>query len=1496
MRFRRICHFAPITLLLLVLFLRASISFAQMSENEVIFYNGSAIQIKENAAQWMAVYLKRQSKKPLQVIVKARTSIVGAESKSSFFHGLQIVDRISDRVYTAILEQDASIRISERIEFITEVKPEWKLSDLLSSRKNDHEVEVIASFVSEIGYEEVDMYIRSLGGKLIPTDLQLSGIYKATVPGNKLQQFAAWFKVVYISQGAENVPLNFESKTATKANLGSLATGSGGFGLTGVGVTIGVGDNISGIGHIDLRDRVINYAPGPYANHGVHINGIVGGAGIMDPKGEGFAPGATLVDHLFSQVWEQTTAMYQAHNMTITNNSYAAVIGNCNYAGTYDVNSLAVDKTALQHKDVLHVFAAGNDGYLNCSPFPQGFATVNGGYQPAKNNIVVTSTDKRYVNAVDGGRGPIKDGRLKPEITAVGVDVRSTTRSEEYLTSGGTSMACPNVAGALGLLTERYRQLFGNVNPSAVILKTILLNGTTDIGNPGPDYRFGFGFMNIGRSLQIMNNNRFIASNVSNGGQQTINITVPANTAQLKVMLCWHDAPGNPAVVKQLVNDIDLEVAEPNATVHRPLILDPSPANILNNAVEGVDRLNNVEQVVINNPVPGSYTVTVKGFDIPSGSQDYVIAYDFVPSGVAVTYPTTDAKVKASDSLRIYWDASEDNNVFTLEFSDNGGGSWTSIANNIPATQRYYTWQVPFLNSGKCKLRLTRNNTGSSSTTGDFIINDQPVAELDAVQCPGYIRLKWNSVANATGYRMYRKIGPAMAEVATTASTTYDFTGLALDSIYYVAVAPIIDGLVGHRSIAVKRQPNTGDCTGNISDGDLMLERITSPNTGRKFTSTELKASEPVSILLRNLDDMPTNHYRLSFSINGSTWQSQDLTTSIPANSNVQIDLANMDLSAIGSYEVRIAVQNLLAIDPVVKNDTLVKTVRQLSNDPVSLAGTFVEDFEALPVLLSTTDLIGVSDRWDYLNNTDTGRFRSFVNPSNTLNGNRSISLDAYKSTPDNQNDFIGTFNLVNYNALADEVRVEFDYVVHGRPKFDEGNEVWVRGNDTQPWQSILMFNPDSTGKVLNTGSLSVTDGLQSGGQNFSTSFQMRVGQHDSSVIAARNYGNGTTFDDIKLYTVQNDMQLLSIVAPGNSECGITNAEALVIRIRNSVNQTLTNVELNYRLDENAIVTEIVSSIAGKTTVDYSFTKLLDLSRVGAHNLQVWVNAQGDSYRKNDSINSYAIQNQPLISQYPYFENFEAGEGGWFSNGQNNSWEFGVPQSPKVNKAAGGTKAWKTNLDGNYNNLELSFLNSPCFDLKGMSNPTLRFKAAMDIENCGAILCDAGYMEYSTDGANWIRLEDQKKGINWYNDTAYKVWTVEDFTQWHEVSSPLPKENNTIRLRFVLTSDPGATKEGIAIDDVEVFDRMLVPTNTLVSIGPNPTYDGKFNIVWAASAGTEMQITMTDIIGREVFRGTVTAQESFNQSTVQTTHFNSGVYLMRIEFANKSFSYKIVYL
>ena len=68
-------------------------------------------------------------------------------------------------------------------------------------------------------------------------------------------------------------------------------------------------------------------------------------------------------------------------------------------------------------------------------------------------------------------------------------------------------------------------------------MKALLCNGATDIGNSGPDYFYGFGWMNLLRSVKMVENNNYINDSVANGAIKTNSINVPANTAQLKVSL-----------------------------------------------------------------------------------------------------------------------------------------------------------------------------------------------------------------------------------------------------------------------------------------------------------------------------------------------------------------------------------------------------------------------------------------------------------------------------------------------------------------------------------------------------------------------------------------------------------------------------------------------------------------------------------------------------------------------------------------------------------------------------------------------------------------------------------------------------------------------------------------------------------------------------------------------------------------------------------------------
>jgi hypothetical protein len=58
-------------------------------------------------------------------------------------------------------------------------------------------------------------------------------------------------------------------------------------------------------------------------------------------------------------------------------------------------------------------------------------------------------------------------------------------------------MAAPAVTGGLALLYQRYRQLNAGANPKSGLMKTLICNGATDKGNAGPDFSYGFGFMNL---------------------------------------------------------------------------------------------------------------------------------------------------------------------------------------------------------------------------------------------------------------------------------------------------------------------------------------------------------------------------------------------------------------------------------------------------------------------------------------------------------------------------------------------------------------------------------------------------------------------------------------------------------------------------------------------------------------------------------------------------------------------------------------------------------------------------------------------------------------------------------------------------------------------------------------------------------------------------------------------------------------------------------------
>ncbi|PSK89288.1 S8 family serine peptidase [Taibaiella chishuiensis] len=1341
--------------------------------------------------------------------------------------GIILQDYVQHNTYTAFCTPQAQVARLQQFAVTAwaPMQADDKLNMLLRDPAGQEAQQVLlVSVVKPSGAAALNAALPGLGGRLsVEQPWSKQDLWQVEMPYARIRELAAAGFVRYINPKMIPQPMNTEAEAFTNTAVARQPIALGGHNLHGEGVIMGVGDD-SNPTHIDVIDRLRGFNPLVSSDHGFHTATTVVGGGLKDEYFKGFAPRSNVISDYFSQIISNAATYRSDFDMVVSNNSYGNILKNCAYAGTYDAYSQFTDQLMRDVPDMLHVFASANDGNMTCTPYPTGYATVTGSFSTAKNVLTVGAVGKsRELLSSYTSRGPVKDGRMKPEITAVGSALFSGIQNNNYGPGYGTSMACPNVTGAAGLLYQRYRQLHGNQNPANVLIKTLLMNGASDLATPGPDYAYGFGLLDLGRSLTMLDSNRYFSNTINTTQEQTYTVTVPPNTAQARFMICWNDPAVAPLTVSTLVNDLDLAVVTPAAATVLPWILDATPSAVTAPAVRGFDRVNNVEQVTIDNPAAGNYTLKVKGFNVPEPNQQYVVAYDFQKVGITLQYPFGGESLVAGDSMIVYWDASPGSNTFALSFSADNGASWTPVNASIPANQRLYTWYPPAgLASDQCLVRLSRNGTTQQEQSKAFILAGRPAAVLNPVaeQCPGSVKLSWAPVTGVSNYQVYLKQGSEMLAVAALTGNTYTFKNLSHDSTYWVAVAPLVNGKPGMRSVALSRQPADGSCTGLTPHGDLSLEAITGPQSGRELTSTSLTiaANRMLRVRVGNYDGQNAADYRIAYQLDNAAWVSQAFTDVINAGGTRVLDIADLGALAVtGNHTLKVAVVNQALTDPVPGNDTQVVVIKQLANPAIGLGGGYTEDFEnAAGLDIMGKGMIGIdgADRWDFTQTKPFGRIRSFVNSDISIQGNRSLSMDnnnnqRFDIAGSSFNTATGTFNLAGYNPAGWEVRCEFDYIMHGVPKFDTGNQAWVRGSDTDPWIPLYAYQIDTTnlGVVRNSGSLSLTDILLAAGQTFSSSTQIRFGQYDTSLIAATYFGNGFTMDNFKLYTVTDDVSLLSIDSVYHYNCALSSTLPVRVSVVNGVNYTIHNIAVSYKIGNLPAVTEMIDSIAGKDTLSYTFIQTADLSATTTFDVSAWVNVPTDTYHLNDSLMHVQVINQPMIAAFPYLENFEQDNGFYFTEGVKSSWAYGTPASPRISHAASGSKAWKTNLRGNYNSVERSYLYSPCFDISSLANPTLSFHLATDLEGAtDTSYFDIAYVEYSNNGYTWNRLGAAGQGTNWYNSTFAGGWAKEGETYWHVATIGLPKTGNTISFRFVLVSDPGKELEGIAIDDIHIYD------------------------------------------------------------------------------------------
>lgn len=1374
---------------------------------------------------WLQANNGQNNKKQL---VKMRFSKVLSANDSVLLHqhSFEIIEYLGAQTYVLSINAKSRFFNQPTCQGVALLGSNYKVSSILQAQiAHTKELDVLVKFYNKKQTSEVQQILQAYAAQLLPSHWTKVGLFTVRIKSRQLMKLASNEAVQYISPISENVDLDKDSKGAEAAVGASMPLLYGGKNLKGKGLKIGIGDAVSGIYHIDQKDRVINYNNGPLANHGIFVNSIIGGEGIMNWAAQGIASESQFLCAFYDAILSLKKDFYAKYQMNLTNNSYAAMVGNCTYSGTYDNLSQYLDSIAFETPNQLDVFAAGNDGTLTCGGYPSGYYNVCGGFQTAKNILTVGSTDREKWIAFSSSRGPIKDGRLKPEICAPGHNVLGGILNNAYVYSSGTSFACPQVTGVLALLTERYQQLHSGLLPASDLLKALAVNGAVDLGNPGPDYWYGFGMLNAERSLRILENSQYFTNSISSGAAtQTYTISVPANTAALKVMLYYHDPKASAASLVQLVNDIDLSVETPlAAATHLPLILDPSPANVSKNAVEGYDRLNNIEQVVIPNPDSGTYTIKVDGFAIPSGPQKYCIVYDIVPKKIQWQFPLAHSAVPANTDAYFFWDAPSDSlTSASLELSIDSGFTWVPLSTSISPNQNHLKFSLGLINSGKCFLKVKKG--ALDALTGPFAIHEKPTLTLHPNQCPGTILISWSAVPAASKYYILLKKGSHFAKIDSvlSATTAYTIKGLNPNETYYVSVQPVIDNIEGYRANAVSCQPNSGACA-SMSVGDLSINKILSPSSGRSATSTELKTKSPLQIELSNRSAVFVSQYDISYQLNALPWQVLHFTSGLYAGATIQPIIDSIDCSDTIDYVLKIAISNKDALDPISVNDTLIKVFKHIPNKALVLTTALLNHFDSTQDITLHSDTIGFTkdNYWDYYTNKpDTGRLRTRIPGSILVTSKGSISLDVNVNDKSTLNYLTGTFNLSNYDTSIDEVRFDFDYEMRGMPTLRDSNKVWIRGSDLQPWISVMKYsNVYDPTKLHQSGTLSLRQILKANHQNFSTSTQIRFGQFDTTLIVDDYYGGGLTLDNIKLYKVIRDVQLQAIVAPQQSECNITGS-AVTLRIKNGTTQIEPKVKVSYAIDgKSPLSVYLPDTLKPNEWIDFTFPIGLDSLSLGAHHLQAWLESDGDDYRNNDSIMNFTFYNSQYIDSFPYLQNFETNAGTWYAKGYLLSWEYGVAKGASIAQAASGTKLWKTGLSQNhYNSNEKSYLVSPCFNTIAMSVPMLSFSLAFDIEDCKAP-CDRLYLQYSADNeSTWETLGVYGEGTNWYNNEAYPVWNG-TATQWHVASITLPRAMN-LKLRFVFEADMGTTFEGAAIDDIHIFDLKYkiasAPSNTVL--------------------------------------------------------------------------------
>ena len=322
---------------------------------------------------------------------------------------------------------------------------------------------------------------------------------------------------------------NKESGVLIKANQ-LYKGGSIGADITGDSMVVGVWDGGAVRSTHELLAGKVTYQPNQILdgvgadrayggnNHMTHVTGTIVGKKLTNkPGAQGIAYGAKALCY----DWENDLAEmadFGSKGYLISNHSYGylndAKTETWNF-GAYDVTARNWDLLTRFLPNYLPFIAVGNEQESSGNRTAKLGYDIITGSSASKNVMTVGAVNGDKTMSDYSNWGPTDDGRVKPEIVTKGTGINSSLFADKSSktpsdtsysgteNSQGTSYASPAAAAAGLLLQQYYNSLYKTYLKSST-LKALMLGTAEDLGQRGPDHKFGWGLLDIETAANVI--------------------------------------------------------------------------------------------------------------------------------------------------------------------------------------------------------------------------------------------------------------------------------------------------------------------------------------------------------------------------------------------------------------------------------------------------------------------------------------------------------------------------------------------------------------------------------------------------------------------------------------------------------------------------------------------------------------------------------------------------------------------------------------------------------------------------------------------------------------------------------------------------------------------------------------------------------------------------------------------------------------------------------